>query len=126
MPKPKTPAQKAKLAEYMRKYRANANNSKRERKLERERYHERHPDSYPLPPTANLVRSNNHPVRHRVLPFSTKIRIPAPIPYVSKSIADRKEYEAKRKARYRLIKRQENEALFLKKQREEKQRQRRI
>lgn len=42
--------------------------------------------------------------------------IPTSIPYVSKSIANRKEYLRLAKARWRAIKRQENEELFLKKQ----------
>ena len=44
----------------------------------------------------------------------------------SLSLADRRDYEAKKKERQRLIKRHENMELFLKKQREEKQRQREV
>jgi hypothetical protein len=55
-----------------------------------------------------------------------KFQIPPPIPYVSKSlsVADRRDYEAKKKARQRLIKRHENLELFLLKQNQEKQKQR--
>ena len=119
MPKPKTKEQKAKLAEYMRQYRKKPDNLKRERKLERERYHQRHHDTT----QQNVATVVIHPPR-RVIP--PPFHPPPPVPYVSKSLslADRRDYEAKKKARQRLIKRHENMELFLKKQREERQRQR--
>ena len=45
MPSKKTKEQLAKKAEYMRQYRKKPENLKRERKLEKERYRKKHPDT---------------------------------------------------------------------------------
>ena len=113
------PKTKAEKAEYMRQYRKKPENLKRERKLERERYHQKHPDTS----QQTVVTVVIHPPK-RVLPPA--FHPPPPVPYVSKSLslAERRDYEAKKKARQRLIKRHENLGEFLLKQNQEKRKQR--
>ena len=63
---------KAKRAEYMCQYRKKPENLKRERKLERERYHQRHPDNTHPPD----VRIEIHAPNRVLSPIPPPIRPP--------------------------------------------------